>query len=249
MTDTLLRDGIEKFVEPFDRLLESIELTREGIVTERPKTIGSSIPDDLERPLAERVEQAESEGVARRVWQRDQALWGGPGVAEIDNRLGWLTISEKMLEHAGELTAFASDCRAAGLTDAVLLGMGGSSLGPEVIRRSYGEIPDALRLHVLDSTDPGAVLSVERSVDLETTLFIVSSKSGGTIETLSHMRYFFERNGREGSRFVAITDPGSPLVDLARSGASCGCSRTTPTSAAATRFCPTSDWCRLPSRA
>ena len=216
VTETLLRDGIEKFVEPFDRLLESIELTREGIVTERPKTIGSSIPDDLERPLAERVEQAESEGVARRVWQRDQALWGGPGLAEIDNRLGWLTISEKMLEHAGELTAFASECRDAGLTDAVLLGMGGSSLGPEVIRRSYGEIPDALRLHVLDSTDPGAVLSVERSVDLETTLFIVSSKSGGTIETLSHMRYFFERNGREGSRFVAITDPGSPLVDLAR---------------------------------
>ncbi len=216
VTDTLLRDGIEKFVEPFDRLLESIELTREGIVTERPKTIGSSIPDDLERPLAERMEQAESEGVARRVWQRDQALWGGLGLAEIDNRLGWLTISEKMLEHAGELTAFASECRDAGLTDAVLLGMGGSSLGPEVIRRSYGEIPDALRLHVLDSTDPGAVLSVERSVDLDTTLFIVSSKSGGTIETLSQMRYFFERNGREGSRFVAITDPGSPLVDLAR---------------------------------
>ena len=94
--------------------------------------------------------------------------------------------------------------------------MGGSSLGPEVIRKSYGEIPGALRLHVLDSTDPGAVLSVERSVDLETTLFIVSSKSGGTIETLSHMRYFFERNGREGSRFVAITDPGSPLAELAR---------------------------------
>jgi transaldolase/glucose-6-phosphate isomerase len=98
----------------------------------------------------------------------------------------------------------------------VLLGMGGSSLGPEVIRRSYGQIPGALRLHVLDSTDPGAVLGVERSVELETTLFIVSSKSGGTLETLSHMRYFYERTGGDGRRFVAVTDPGSPLVDLAR---------------------------------
>jgi glucose-6-phosphate isomerase/transaldolase/glucose-6-phosphate isomerase len=97
----------------------------------------------------------------------------------------------------------------------VLLGMGGSSLGPEVIRRSYGQIPDGLRLHVLDSTDPGAVLEVERAVDLDTTLFIVSSKSGGTIETLSHLRHFYERSGGDGNRFVAITDPGSPLIDLA----------------------------------
>jgi hypothetical protein len=84
-----------------------------------------------------------------------------------------------------------------------------------VIRRSFGEIPGGLRLHVLDSTDPGAVLALERSLDLEHTLFVVSSKSGGTIETLSHMRYFFERCGGDGSRFVVITDPGSPLVDTA----------------------------------
>ena len=94
--------------------------------------------------------------------------------------------------------------------------MGGSSLGPEVIRRSYGEIPDGMRLHVLDSTDPGAVRDVERQVDLDKTLFVVSSKSGGTIETLSHMRYFYERTGGDGSRFCAVTDPGSPLVELAR---------------------------------
>jgi transaldolase / glucose-6-phosphate isomerase len=106
--------------------------------------------------------------------------------------------------------------KADGFTDAVLLGMGGSSLGPEVIRRSYGEIPGALRLHVLDSTDPGAVLDAERAVELDKTLFIVSSKSGGTVETLSHMRYFFERAGGDGQQFVAVTDPGSPLVDLAR---------------------------------
>jgi transaldolase / glucose-6-phosphate isomerase len=97
----------------------------------------------------------------------------------------------------------------------VLLGMGGSSLGPEVIRLSYGQIPDGLRLHVLDSTDPGAILEVERNVDLDTTLFIVSSKSGGTLETISQMRYFYERTGGDGSHFIAVTDPGSPLVDMA----------------------------------
>jgi len=137
-------------------------------------------------------------------------------VPEIGDRLGWLTISEKMLEHAPELNAFVEGVKADGFTDAVLLGMGGSSLGPEVIRRSYGGIPGALRLHVLDSTDPGAVLAVQRAVDLDKALFIVSSKSGGTIETLSHMRYFFERSGGDGNRFVAVTDPGSPLVEQAR---------------------------------
>jgi transaldolase / glucose-6-phosphate isomerase len=216
VTEKLLRDGIAKFVEPFDKLIDGVELTREGIVTGRPPTIQSSIPDELEPAIVERIEQARAEQVAKRIWQRDESLWGGPGVPEIRDRLGWLTISEKMLEHAPELNEFVEQVRADGFTDAVLLGMGGSSLGPEVIRRSYGQIPDALRLHVLDSTDAGAVLAAERAVDLETTLFIVSSKSGGTIETLSHMRYFFERSGGDGRRFVAITDPGSPLVDLAR---------------------------------
>jgi transaldolase / glucose-6-phosphate isomerase len=216
VTDKLLRDGIAKFVDPFDKLIEGVEFAREGIVTGRPPTIRSSIPDELEPALIAKIEQAQSEAVAKRIWQRDESLWGGPGVPEIGNRLGWLTISEKILEHAPELNAFVDQVKADGFTDAVLLGMGGSSLGPEVIRRSYGEIPGALRLHVLDSTDPGAVLGVERAVDLDTTLFIVSSKSGGTIETLSHMRYFFERTGGDGRRFVAVTDPGSPLVDLAR---------------------------------
>jgi glucose-6-phosphate isomerase/transaldolase/glucose-6-phosphate isomerase len=174
------------------------------------------IPDDLEAPIIERVRQAEAENVAKRVWAHDESLWGGPGVAEIGNRLGWLDISDKMLEHASDLDEFAEKARADGLEHAVLLGMGGSSLGPEVIRRSYGEVPGGMRLHVLDSTDPGAVLATASAVDLDKTLFIVSSKSGGTIETLSHMRYFYERTGQDGSRFCAVTDPGSPLGDLAR---------------------------------
>ena len=216
VTKTLLQQGIDKFVEPFDDLIGGIELAREGIVTERPTTIKSALPDDLEPPIIERIRTAHAESVAKRVWARDESLWGGPGVAEIGNRLGWLTISDKMLEHAGELHEFADQAKADGLEHALLLGMGGSSLGPEVIRRSYGEVPGGMQLHVLDSTDPGAVLATERAIDLDKTLFVVSSKSGGTIETLSHMRYFLERTGGNGSRFCAVTDPGSPLGDLAR---------------------------------
>src|SRR4051812_3282605 len=215
VTKKLLKDGIDKFVEPFDDLIGGIELTREGIVTGRPRTIKSTLPDEVEPPIVERIQRAQAEGVAKRIWAHDEALWGGPGVAELGNRLGWLSISDKMLEHAADLHEFADQAKADGLEHAVLFGMGGSSLGPEVIRRSYGDVPDGLRLHVLDSTDPGAVLATERAVDLDKTLFVVSSKSGGTIETLSHMRYFYERTGGDGSRFCAVTDPGSPLIDEA----------------------------------
>jgi glucose-6-phosphate isomerase len=216
VTKTLLREGIEKFVVPFDQLVGGVELAREGIVTGRPKTIESAIPDELEPAIIERIRQAEGEEVAKRVWQKDESLWGGPGVPEIGNRLGWLTISDKMLEHASELDEFAAELREQGFESAVLLGMGGSSLGPEVIRRSFGEIPGGLTLHVLDSTDPGFIIETERAIDLEKTIFIVSSKSGGTLETLSHMRHFYERSGERGDQFVAVTDPGSPLVEMAR---------------------------------
>jgi transaldolase / glucose-6-phosphate isomerase len=212
VTDTLLRDGIEKFVEPFDKLISGVESIREAVLTGRPKTIESSLPADLEGPIAERAKLAEQENVARRIWSKDESLWGGPGVPEIANRLGWLTVSDALLEHAPELREFADAVKADGFTDAVLLGMGGSSLGPEVIRRSFGEIEGGLRLHVLDTTDASAIAALERSLDLSKTFFLVSSKSGGTIETLSHMRHFYERTGGNGAQFAAITDPGSPLV-------------------------------------
>ena len=213
VTDKLLRDGIAKFVEPFDKLVAGVEATREGIVTGRPPTIRSSIPDDLEPQLIDLVKKASADGVAQKVWRKDESLWGGPGEPEIGDRLGWLTISEKMLEHGDDLRSFAESC--SGFSDVVLLGMGGSSLGPEVIRRSFGDIPGSPKLHVLDSTDPAAVLEAENAVNLDNALFIVSSKSGGTIETLSHMKHFYERSGGDGKCFVAVTDPGSSLVEEA----------------------------------
>jgi len=214
VTKKLLNDGIDKFVEPFDQLIAGVESSKEAAITGRPTTIESSIPDELEPCLAERVKSAVQEGVARRIWRKDETLWGGPG-PEIGDRLGWLTISETMLEHLDDLRSFVEEVKAEGFTHAALLGMGGSSLGPEVIRRSFGKLEGGLELHVLDSTDPAAVRALEEAVDLETTLFVVSSKSGGTVETLSHMRYFFERSGGNGAQFVAVTDPGSGLVDLA----------------------------------
>ncbi len=190
-----------------------IERKREAIVTGRPAAIEADLPAELEQPLAERVRRAAAEDVARRIWQHDGTLWGPEGTPEITNRLGWLTIADKMLEEADALDAFVAECKEAGLTDAVLLGMGGSSLAPEVFRLSYGDA-GGLRLHVLDSTEPLQIEAVTAEIDLAKTLFIVSTKSGGTIETLSLFKHFHALQG-DGGHFIAVTDPGSSLADLA----------------------------------
>jgi transaldolase / glucose-6-phosphate isomerase len=182
-------------------------------VSVSPGTIQARLSPELQSAVDERLRSAVDGQVAQRIWRHDASLWGGPGIPEIENRLGWLTVSEEMLEQAPELEAFAESCRADGFTDAVLLGMGGSSLGPEVLRRSFGELPNGLRLQVLDSTHPDVVRAVQASVDLQKTLFIVSSKSGGTIETLSHYRHF--KALAEPRQFVVVTDPGSPLERIA----------------------------------
>src|SRR5919202_1883440 len=139
VTDKLLRDGVAKFVEPMEKLLEGIDEKREAIVTSRPPTIQATIPDDLEPRIAERVKRAMVEDVAHRIWKKDETLWGPAGQPEVANRLGWLTTVETMLEGIDDLESFAAEIRDEGFTDVVLLGMGGSSLAPEVIRRSFGD--------------------------------------------------------------------------------------------------------------
>jgi transaldolase/glucose-6-phosphate isomerase len=213
VTDELLVDGVKQFEDAMTELLAGIEERRAAVATGRPPRIHSSLPSDLEKPVGERVKKAVGDSVAKRIWQRDPSLWGGPGVPEIEDRLGWLTVSEAMLEQAPFLDEFVQEVRDEGFTDAVLLGMGGSSLGPEVIRRSFGDLPDGLRLQVLDSTHPDAVFAVQESIDIEKTIFIVSSKSGGTVETLSHYRHF--KAVAKPNQFVVVTDPGSPLEALA----------------------------------
>jgi transaldolase/glucose-6-phosphate isomerase len=214
VTDKLLRDGVAKFVEPMEKLLEGIDSKREAIVTSRPPTIQAQIPDDLEPRIAERVKRAMVEDVAHRIWKKDDTLWGPAGQPEVANRLGWLTTVDTILEGIDDLEAFAAEIRDEGFTDVVLLGMGGSSLAPEVIRQSFGDQAGWPSLHVLDSTDAGAIRSVQDRVDLDRTLFLVSTKSGGTIETLSLFKHFWSLRS-DGRRFVAITDPGSGLADLA----------------------------------
>jgi glucose-6-phosphate isomerase len=158
--------------------------------------------------------------IPARIRQRDYTLWK-PSPTEITNRLGWLQSPRAMLDVMGQIDVLGAAVRRDGFTSALLLGMGGSSLAPEVFRKTFGVSEGYLNLAVLDSTDPGAVQASSQSCSLTKTLFIVSTKSGGTVETFSLMKYFFnllsERHGaREaGSRFIAVTDPGSALAELA----------------------------------
>jgi transaldolase/glucose-6-phosphate isomerase len=145
--------------------------------------------------------------VVERIWAKDASLWTDSGE---ERWLGWLDVVTRVRSHRDELTAFA-EAAVERFHDCILLGMGGSSLAPEVLRRAYGVVS----FHVLDTTHPEAIRGLERSLDLEQTLFLVSSKSGSTIETRSHLEYFWERTGGHGEQFAAITDPGSELEQLA----------------------------------
>jgi transaldolase / glucose-6-phosphate isomerase len=145
--------------------------------------------------------------IVERIWAYDASLWTDSGE---DRWLGWLDVVTRMRVHIDELNAF-SEAATEQFHDCVLLGMGGSSLAPEVLRRTF----NVESFHVLDTTHPEAIRRLERSVDLEQTLFLASSKSGSTIETRSHLEYFWERTGGRGAQFAAITDPGSELDDLA----------------------------------
>jgi transaldolase / glucose-6-phosphate isomerase len=152
------------------------------------------------------VTVATDQQLVERIWARDATVWTGK---DEDQWLGWLDEPKRMQERAAEIVEFAKDARTRFETF-VLLGMGGSSLAPEVLKRTFG----AKQLHVLDTTHPAMIRHAEKSLDLSKTMFIVSSKSGGTLETLSHLEYFWAKVGT-GEQFVAITDPGSSLEQLA----------------------------------
>jgi transaldolase/glucose-6-phosphate isomerase len=173
-----------------------------------------------------RLKELDAHDIVSRVWSHDHTVWK-PDPTEITNRLGWLTLPADMQGRIPELQAFAKQVAADGFTHAVLLGMGGSSLAPEMFARTFadphrraepkGAAPGALELTVLDTTHPATIARVEASLDLDHTLFIVASKSGTTLETLSHFEHFYARTGGRGSSFIAITDPGTPLEELASS--------------------------------
>ena len=245
VTKKLLIDGIEKFVEPFDELMAGMELAREAAVTGRRPPSSPPLPDELEPAIVSGCSMALEEDVVKRIWSKDESLWGGPGVPEIGNRLGWLTIVDKMLEHADELREFVESVKADGFTDVALLGMGGSSLGPEVIRRSFGDIPGGAAAARARLDRPGRGAAPWSARWTWSTRCSSSPRSRAARSRRSRTcDYFLERSGGDGSRFVVVTDPGSPLVDTrAGAGIPRGCSRTIPTSAGATPCSPTSGWC------
>jgi transaldolase/glucose-6-phosphate isomerase len=178
-----------------------------------------SLPESLRKPVAEALADWRDHDKVRRLWQRDASLWTNTDEAQW---LGWLDIVEKQIAKKADFQKLADEIRKENFTDILLLGMGGSSLCPEVLGKTFGQIKGFPRLHVLDSTDPAQVKAFENRVELSKTLFIVSSKSGSTLEPNIFKQYFFERTkqtvGAEkaGSRWIAITDPGSKLEKVAQ---------------------------------
>jgi transaldolase/glucose-6-phosphate isomerase len=182
------------------------------------------LPADLEEAVKATLEDWRAEGKVRRLWAGDASLWTDTDEAKW---LGWLTIVDEQLKAVRHLEAFAAEIERAEFSDVLLLGMGGSSLGPEVLAHSFAGRPGFPRLQVVDSTDPAQIRRIESSVDLKRTLFIVSSKSGSTLEPNIFKQYFFERAsavlgaGEAAQHFVAITDPGSSVEKMARAQGFC----------------------------
>ena len=214
VTDELLEAGIIAFANAMDTLLAGIEQRRAAVLAGEPSSIEAHLTDGQARAIGARAAWGCEQNVLRRVWSKDDSLWG-PGDDKPSERLGWLTIAEQSLEHLDDVLAFVEELRAEGFTDCALLGMGGSSLAPEVFRQTFGTADGYLQLHVLDSTHPDAVAGLQAKLPLDRTLFLVSSKSGGTLEPRS-MHAHFHALVSDGRQWAAVTDPGTKLEALAQ---------------------------------
>jgi transaldolase/glucose-6-phosphate isomerase len=218
ITQVLQDEGVAAFENSFIALMNS--LSEKGSLLRSNGGDFSANLGDYQNIVDKTLQAIESEQVIERIWEHDFTLWK-PDPAEITNRLGWLHIAEKMKTAIPDLEQFVSTVHQAGFTQVLLLGMGGSSLAPEVFRKTFGTRAGFLDLAVLDSTDPGAIAAQAANLDLAKTLFIVSTKSGGTVETLSFFKYFYNQVSTAlgveaaGSHFVAITDAGSQLDQIA----------------------------------
>jgi transaldolase / glucose-6-phosphate isomerase len=218
ITDRLLEDGIAQFVSAFDRLLAATATRASGRASAKVNRQTFSLTADEAAAVKASLEDWQATNKVRRLWDGDATLWTSADEAKW---LGWLSITNEQFAHLGTLTQLAADVRAAGFAHAVLLGMGGSSLCPEVLRLTFGTFPGFPELHILDSTDPAQVRAVEHRVDLARTVFIVSSKSGGTLEPNIFTQYFLDRvkatiKDEAGTRFIAVTDPGSSMEKVAQ---------------------------------
>ena len=214
ITQRLQDDGVESFAQSFRSLMEQIEAKRQELShgTQGSTRVALGIyAEDFKRGL----KAFDTEFGNGRIWNKDGSLWRdhAPVIAKIVNRLGWLDVPQTI--DVERVKAFGQSIKGA-FTHAVLLGMGGSSLAPEVLSMTFGSAEGHPKLLVLDSTHPDRVLDIERAIDLNKTLFIVASKSGSTIESSAFYQYFWEKTGGKSDQFIAITDPGSMLGKEAR---------------------------------
>lgn len=218
VTDTLLSEGVQLFTDAFTRLLTAVDRRSKGAGAGRLNQVAYALPQPLATAVTSSLAEWRAHGKIRRLWGRDASLWTGRDEAQW---LGWLGVTNGQLAHIERLTSITRAARSAGFSHVLLLGMGGSSLGPEVMKTTFGTIGGFPDLHVLDSTDPAQVMALENSVDLKQTLFIVSTKSGSTLEPNVFKEYFFDRVAavvgpdEAGRRFLAITDPGSTMQRIA----------------------------------
>jgi len=220
VTEELVKDGVQQFADAFDKLFGSIARRRRTLLEgdHARLEIGPGSPG-MKTAFDAEMEVWRAGGRIRRLWAGDKSLWAG---TDEDKWLGWLHIVEQELADVDRLHGFAEEIKKRGFTAVVLLGMGGSSLGPEVFGKTFGPQSGWPRFHMLDSTDPAQIRAIERAVDLGRTLFIVSSKSGSTLEPNIFMEYFLGRVGavrgkdKAGEHFVAVTDPSSSLERRAK---------------------------------
>jgi transaldolase/glucose-6-phosphate isomerase len=218
VTDKLLVDAVVLFEDAFQKLLGAIEKKRQSFKPAQINRMTYSLPNEIDSAVKNSLEEWNKESKVQKLFARDASLWTKEDEA---NWMGWLGITEAQHDHAPRFTSFAKEVHDGGFTHVLLLGMGGSSLCPEVMAMTFGKIDGYPQLHILDSTDPAQVLATEKKIDLSKTLFIVSSKSGSTLEPNIFKQYFFERvkqtvgANEAGKRFVAITDPGSKMQQVA----------------------------------
>jgi transaldolase/glucose-6-phosphate isomerase len=219
VTEELIKEGVRQFADAFDKLFGTIARRRRTLL--EGDRAGLEIrpgSPEIAAAFKEEMEVWRKEGRIRGLWAGDKSLWSG---TDEDKWLGWLNVADQELGDIGQLESFAADVKNRGFTDVVLLGMGGSSLGAEVLGETLGRQSGWPRFHALDSTDPAQIRAVESAVDLDKSLFIVSSKSGSTLEPNIFMDYFLDRvssvrDKDAGEHFVAVTDPGSSLERRAK---------------------------------
>jgi transaldolase/glucose-6-phosphate isomerase len=216
ITADLVKDGVKQFADAADKLYGAVAHKRASVLGTAIDRQSLALGGHISAAMARATEEWRASAGIRRLWQHDKSVWTG---TDEDKWLGWLRSAAKA--DIADYEDFARKVQGQRFTDAVVLGMGGSSLGPEVLAQTFAGKPGFPKLHVLDSTDPAQVRSMEAAVDLARTVFIVSSKSGGTTEPNVMKDYFFARVSetigaeKAGHRFIAVTDPGSSLEKVA----------------------------------